>query len=337
MTMVPYCRQTVQLAVSFDRIVDTLTPSIARETASHSDFLIMRHGQWLALPILRQRGFVMFQGLEKFTIAFIGFAIAAPAYANQPGCYRSKPTFYNPSINNKMEGGAHTRFSGRYKKEYVNSVEDAINNGRPVTVAMDYKGEWGQRCNRREKRCTLLVTASGFDKAFPQYRKKFPNLPDNTFLAIVEDTGGAFYGKGTKKIDIATRNNKYYRSAPQGFSSLAFQVLEEPKCGTGSKARYCDLSDWRPGDVSEFAACEGGYFDRQRKQDQAAKSSSAPSTTTASSGSRPTAVKKSKPVAQVRNRPVAGRSRRTYANTTRRAPSSIGYSESWQQRAFGLQ
>jgi hypothetical protein len=139
-------------------------------------------------------------------------------------CTKSKPTVYNPSINNSMEGGNKNRFG-----EPINSVEDAIKNGRPVTVAMDYQGNFGKQCNsgrgKSGNRCLMLVSLNGFDKTFPGYARKFPNLPVNSFLAMVEDTGGAFKGKGTGKIDIASRSTSLYRNGG-GFSEAVFSIFK---------------------------------------------------------------------------------------------------------------
>jgi len=165
-------------------------------------------------------------------LAFFAGRIAAAAGGQ---CVPSKPTFYNPNINDSMEGGNKTRFG-----EAINSVEDSIRNGRPVSIAMDYKGSFGAECNRRNRRCTLLVCSKGFSSAFPAYNNAFPNVPNNCFVGIVEDTGGAFKYKGTAKIDIATRHSRYYRSNPKGFNSVAFSKIQSP-CGLTASARRCDV------------------------------------------------------------------------------------------------
>lgn len=165
-------------------------------------------------------------------LAFLAGRIAADASGQ---CIQSRPTFYNPNINDSMEGGNKTRFG-----EAINSVEDSIRNGRPVSVAMDYKGSFGEECNRRNRRCTLLVCSKGFSSAFPAYTRAFPNVPNNCFVGIVEDTGGAFKYKGTSKIDIATRHNQYYRSNPRGFGSVAFSKIQSP-CGMAASSRRCDV------------------------------------------------------------------------------------------------
>lgn len=140
-------------------------------------------------------------------------------------CTTSLPTVYNPSINNRMEGGSKNRMG-----EKVNSIEDAAQNGRPVTVAMDRFGDFGSKCNWKNnsgtstRRCLLLVHLPGLDRKYPSYGNKFPNLPADSFLAIVEDTGGAFSHKGTGKIDIPFSRHNYHRSNP--FKSVNFEVLE---------------------------------------------------------------------------------------------------------------
>lgn len=156
-------------------------------------------------------------------------------------CYRTKTTFYNPGDNSRMEGGSRNRFNER-----ALGIQDAIRTGNPVTLAMDYKGQFGKQCNRAQKRCTLLVCNDGFDDAFPSYRGKFPNVPENCFLGIVEDTGGYFVGKGTQKLDIASFSRAHARANPKGTERSTFQVVENP-CGSGSQARNCDLaSRWKP-------------------------------------------------------------------------------------------
>lgn len=140
-------------------------------------------------------------------------------------CTTSLPTVYNPSINNRMEGGGKNRMG-----EKVNSIEEAAQNGRPVTVAMDRFGDFGSKCNWKNssgtatRRCLLLVHLPGLDNKYPGYGKKFPNLPVDSFIAIVEDTGGAFSHKGTGKIDIPFSRHNYHRASP--FKSVNFEVLE---------------------------------------------------------------------------------------------------------------
>ncbi len=139
-------------------------------------------------------------------------------------CTNSLPTIYNPSIGGSMEGGSSNRMG-----EKVNSMEQAAKNGRPVTVAMDRFGEFGAVCNNKDrrgnsKRCLMLVHLPGLDSMFPAYGKKFPNLPADSFIALVEDTGGAFSNKGTGKIDIPFSKGKFYRNNP--FGKVNFEILQ---------------------------------------------------------------------------------------------------------------
>jgi hypothetical protein len=94
---------------------------------------------------------------------------------------------------------------------------------------MDRFGEFGAKCNSKDKkgnskRCLLLVHLPGLDAQFPAYGKKFPNLPKDSFIALVEDSGGAFSYKGTGKMDIPFSKGKLYRANP--FGKLNFEVLK---------------------------------------------------------------------------------------------------------------
>lgn len=166
-------------------------------------------------------------------------------------CSNSLPTVYNPKISNKMQGGKHTRFNSKANPETVNTIQQAAINGRPVTVAMDYLGKFGQSCNSLDRRCIVLVNVPGLDRAIPQYAAKFPNLPKDSFLAIVEDTGGAFYGKGTGKIDIPMTNG-YHRS--NAFKSATFEVLTNVNRG----GRHKDYTHFRPFIGGREAKCSVG-------------------------------------------------------------------------------
>lgn len=181
----------------------------------------------------------------------------APAVAG--ACYRTHVSYYNPLDNSAMEGGSENRYTER-----IQSIQSAIRTGNPVTVAMDIHGEWGKQCNRADKRCTLLVCNKGFDRAFPKYRERFPAVPDNCFLAIVEDTGGRFYHKGTKKLDIASASRAHARAAPRDTEETTFQVVENP-CGTGARARNCDLGKrWDPERHGFGDRC--GFIEAQRRE-----------------------------------------------------------------------
>lgn len=158
---------------------------------------------------------------------------------------KSVPTIYNPNIEGRMEGGKRNRHG-----EKITSIEDAAKTGRPVTVAMDIRGEFGQKCNwknstgTQRRSCLLLVHLPGLDEVYPEYKKKFPNLPKDSFLAIVEDTGGAFYHKGTGKMDIPFRTNKLYRSSP--FKNLSFEVLASLETAEAKAHRTRDMSHFSP-------------------------------------------------------------------------------------------
>lgn len=149
----------------------------------------------------------------------------------QSTCVSTLPTVYNPSRNNTMQGGKKNRFT-----EYVRSVEDAIRSGNPVTVAMDHEGPFGSECSNYDRRCLLLVHLPGLNDAFPEYRQAFPLLPKDSILAIVEDTGGAFEGKGTGKLDLPFRNGFYVESP---FRSARFEILSH--LGYSRKNRDKDL------------------------------------------------------------------------------------------------
>lgn len=164
-----------------------------------------------------------------------------PAKPHNPNflktCSTSYATVYDPSNEGKMEGGKKTRMSGpegTSTYEEVNSVEAAAKNGKPVTVAMDLQGEFGARCNNKNNdgtettRCLMLVTLPGLDKKYPDYGKKFKNLPQDSFIALVEDTGGAFKGKGTGKIDIPFTTKGWAGSSP----------FNDPKTGALAEAKF---------------------------------------------------------------------------------------------------
>jgi hypothetical protein len=115
--------------------------------------------------------------------------------------YGSDPTKYASAKESKLEGGSRTR----YGKE-LNSVEQSIKNGNPVSLAGDTEGAFGQRCNRKDSACMMLVCYPKFDATYPEYRAKFPGVQKNCLIGLIEDTGGAFKGKGGSKIDVATQS-----------------------------------------------------------------------------------------------------------------------------------
>lgn len=158
-------------------------------------------------------------------------------------CSSSVPTVYNPNIGGSMEGGGKNRLG-----EKINSIEDAAKNGRPVTVAMDRFGAFGAQCNNKSrngssKRCLLLVQLPGLDKQYPAYGKKFPNLPADSFIAMVEDTGGAFSYKGTGKMDVPFRSGGLYRASP--FRDLKFEILQAGVTN-GGEVRKRDMTHLSP-------------------------------------------------------------------------------------------
>ena len=157
-------------------------------------------------------------------------------------------TFYNPNSNSRMEGGPRNRYT-----EFINDVYDAIKNGRPVSIAADYLGAFGAECNQRHNRCLVLIKAIGFDQLFPEYRKKFPLLPANTFIGLVEDTGGAFYHTQGRKFDIAVRSAKLALAAPPYFKTAGTWVKLKNPCGTRNGGRECVLSN-RPVPADVVAA-----------------------------------------------------------------------------------
>jgi hypothetical protein len=151
---------------------------------------------------------------------------------------KANVTFYNPNSNSRLEGGPRTRFG-----ETINAVSDAIKNGRPVTVAADYKGSFGAECNQLHRRCLMLVKATGFDRLFPEYRKKFPHLPKNTFIGIIEDTGGAFFHTAGRRFDLAIRSSALARALPSWFDDDVKWIKLKNPCGTKLGGRECVLNE----------------------------------------------------------------------------------------------
>lgn len=178
---------------------------------------------------------------SSFAHAALGGAVAEPdrqdLVLNSVGdVEKARVTFYNPNNSSRLEGGPKNQFS-----EPINSIEDAIRNGRPVTLAADTWGKFGADCNRREKRCLILIKTEGFDRLFPAYRGRFPNLPRNSFLGIVEDTGGAFYGTKGKRFDLAARNQSLANTVPGFFAEYASSLRLANPCGQGKDSRHCVL------------------------------------------------------------------------------------------------
>jgi hypothetical protein len=165
----------------------------------------------------------------------------------------SRVTFYNPSVNNSMEGGRKNRHG-----ETVNSIEDAAKNGRPVTIAADYLNTFGELCNQKYKRCTLLIKMAGFDIAYPSYRKKFRYLPKNTFIAIVEDTGGAFVNTNGKRFDIASLSKKLQKGIPRYMNQYVKWFRLHNPCGSDDDSRRCNLANAHISPAAVTALATGG-------------------------------------------------------------------------------
>lgn len=160
--------------------------------------------------------------------------------------YNPNPSSYRSKREARLEGGKHTRFGA----ETLNSVENSIRNGRPVSIAADYTGAFGKQCNQRNQRCLIAFYVEGFDELFPGYRRKFSYLPKDWFLGIVEDTGGAFVGKGSKRFDVAIERRSLSFGVTAGFNRARWVRVANP-CGDNARARYCDLSNLRVAELSQ--------------------------------------------------------------------------------------
>lgn len=214
----------------------------------------------LARKIARTGGCVMRLLLLGIMVYFVGSSAQGRRhYPSMPHntqfkttCTTSLPSVYNPNISNSMEGGPLNRFG-----ETINSVEDAARNGRPVTVAMDFHGEFGLKCNKKSARCLLLVQVPGFDRTYPKYARRFPHLPSNSFLAVVEDTGGAFVNKGTGKIDIPFRTGGLHVSNSFGRATFAVVTTGSYRPSKARSFRTTDLSTLRPFETQTRVASLG--------------------------------------------------------------------------------
>lgn len=153
----------------------------------------------------------------------------------------ARMTFYNPNSSSSMEGGPRNRY-----QEPIHSVEDAIQKGVPISVAADVYGSFGKECNQKDRRCTLLFHAKGFDRLFPEYRKRFRNLPKDTFIGIVEDTGGAFFHAGPTHFDLAVRSRALANATPSFFQTHVSWARVENPCGDGADSRNCHVAMARP-------------------------------------------------------------------------------------------
>lgn len=154
--------------------------------------------------------------------------------------YGSDPTRYASLAEANMEGGEFDRWGKDPKKNKLNSVEEAIKNKRPVSLAGDTKGGFGKRCNSRNSACLMLVCYPSFDKNYPNYRRTFPNVPKNCMIGAVVDTGSAFTHKGGTKLDVATKDIQIARSLKE---TGEWTELQSPNCkGGAGVVRACDVS-----------------------------------------------------------------------------------------------
>lgn len=194
-------------------------------------------------------GVQSYLGDRKYT------AIVAREMRNVGPARRARVTFYNPSSKRAIEGGKHTRFS---TDEKVHSIEMAIKTGRPVTVAADYLNSFGDACNQTDSRCTLLFKMAGFDAKFPGYRKKFKYLPKNTFIAIVEDTGGAFVGTNGSRFDLSSLSSELEFAIPSYMNQYVTWVRLNTPCGMDEGARYCNYEMAYISEATKTALAGGG-------------------------------------------------------------------------------
>lgn len=159
--------------------------------------------------------------------------------------YGSDPSQYSGPKEARLEGGSKDRH-GRQ----LNSVEESIHNGRPVSLAGDIYGEFGRRCNQSpSKACLMLVCYENFDATYPEYRARFPGVQANCLIGAIVDTGGAFYGTNGQKIDVATRDIKKARKIS---GSGRYYELETETCNRSSgDKRDCVINNIQ-------AACSPG-------------------------------------------------------------------------------
>lgn len=151
--------------------------------------------------------------------------------------YGSDPTKYANEAEKRMEGGPKDRHNG-----YLNSVEESIQNSRPVSVAGDIHGEFGRRCNQSPKKaCLILLCYKNFDQVFPEYRARFPAVQKDCLIGVVVDTGGAFYGTNGNKIDVATRSIEKARKISGGGR---YYEIETDDCNSSTDdKRTCKVNN----------------------------------------------------------------------------------------------
>lgn len=163
-------------------------------------------------------------------IAFCNFEVLAQKKAESlPAVKACKAIQQGLSL--VRSSGSSTRFG-----EKLNSLEQAIKNGRPVSLAMDHTGSFGSVCNRAQSRCTLLICGKGFDSKVPQYAKSIAGIPKDCFLGIVEDTGPSVSGKGDQQVMISVESSKIF----SGVTDLKYQLVDSP-CGKSRSSRDCDF------------------------------------------------------------------------------------------------
>lgn len=122
--------------------------------------------------------------------------------------YGVDPSQYSSEAEEKLEGGSSDRFGGR-----AVPVEEQASSLRLVTLATDHTGEWGAAYNRRDKRGLFLVHFPGIWSKVPGLGQALRGiLPEDTILGVVSDTGGAFEGRGSEKVDVAFNNIEIARS-----------------------------------------------------------------------------------------------------------------------------
>jgi hypothetical protein len=149
--------------------------------------------------------------------------------------YGADPSQYKSARQALMEGGAIDRYGQK-----LNSVEQSIKNGRPVSLAGDTQGQFGSRCNTSPSRsCLMLVCYDNFDQTFPEYRSRFPGVQKNCLIGVVVDTGGAFTGTSGRKIDVAVNDIK--KAETLSADGRYFEI-EASNCKAGADKRACPVN-----------------------------------------------------------------------------------------------
>lgn len=167
--------------------------------------------------------------------------------------YGSDPSKYSGPKEAKLEGGPKDRH-GRL----LNSVEESIQNGQPVSLAGDIYNEFGQRCNQSPKSaCLMLLCYNNFDQVYPEYRARFPGVQKNCLIGVITDTGGAFFGTNGKKIDVATRSIEKARKIS---GAGRYYEIETDSCkkASGRDKRNCVVNNVQAACVADGAAGNSG-------------------------------------------------------------------------------